>query len=84
LLRRVITAEQNVVYTPNDPKIVADDLLIGASAIAGELRAIGFPNCEESEVYYIAKAKKLPINKWGKFLIASRSALRRAAHALTA
>ena len=69
--------------SPIDPKIIADDLLIGATAIAGELRAIGFPKCEESEVYYIVKAKKLPINKWGKHLVASRSALRRAALALT-
>lgn len=55
---------------------LADDLLIGARAIAEEL------GVAVHDVYYIAKTKRLPIGRLGKNLIASRSKLRRAALAL--
>jgi hypothetical protein len=56
---------------------VGDDLLVGASAIADEM------GMEAHGIYYAHKKKLLPIKKWGKHLIASRSQLRRAARALT-
>jgi hypothetical protein len=56
---------------------LADDLLVGAPAIGAEL------GIETTAVYYIYKKGKLPIRKWGKYLIASRRTLRRAARALT-
>jgi hypothetical protein len=57
---------------------LADDLLLGARAIADEL------GVDEHAVYYLAKMKRLPIGKLGKNLIASRTTLRRFALALTA
>jgi predicted transcriptional regulator len=57
---------------------LADDLLIGAPAIADEL------GVTEAAVYYLYRMKRLPIGKLGKNLIATRSKLRRATHALTA
>jgi len=66
---------ENPKQPPQDR--VGDDLLVGATAIADELRM------SPSEVYYIAKKKKLPIGKWGSQLIASKSKLRRAARAIT-
>ncbi len=57
---------------------LADDLLIGAPAIAAELGR------SESQVYYLAKTKRLPIGRLGKNLVALRSKLRGAAKALTA
>lgn len=57
---------------------LADDMLIGAHAIADEL------GVEEHVVYYIHKMKRLPIGKLGKNLIASRRKLRLAANRLTA
>jgi hypothetical protein len=56
---------------------LADDLLLGARAIADEL------GVDQHAVYYLAKMKRLPIGKLGKNLIASRTTLRRAALALT-
>jgi hypothetical protein len=64
----------------------ADDILIGAAAIWGELRDLGIVEGDGTDVedkdldkvYYLAKAKKLPIGKFGKSLIASRTKLRRA------
>jgi hypothetical protein len=55
---------------------IADDLLIGARAIADEL---GVP---QASVYYLARIKRLPIGRLGRNLIASRAKLRRAAMAL--
>ena len=60
------------------------DVLIGAAAILDELRELGVIGETDNEssdldkVYYIAKAKKLPIGRFGKSLIASRAKLRRA------
>jgi hypothetical protein len=56
---------------------VGDDLLVGAAAIGAEM------NMSDSEVYYAHKKKLLPIGKWGKHLISSRSKLRRHAGAIT-
>jgi hypothetical protein len=56
---------------------LADDLLLGARAIADEL------GVDQHAVYYLAKMKRLPIGKLGKNLIASRATLRRATLALT-
>ena len=57
---------------------LADDLLIGAQAIADEL------GVEPHQVNYIFKTKKLPIGKMGKQYIASKKQLRRAALACIA
>lgn len=59
-----------------DPRL-ADDLLIGAPAIAEEL------GVEVHAIYHLFKTKRLPIGKLGKNLFASRSKLRRAANLLT-
>jgi hypothetical protein len=58
------------------PERLADDLLVGAAAIAHEL------GISEDAVYYIHRKKRLPIGKLGKNLIATRTKLRRAAHNL--
>lgn len=55
---------------------LADDLLIGAVAIAQEL-GVTVP-----AVYHIVRKGRLPIGRLGKNLIASRSKLRRAALSL--
>jgi hypothetical protein len=55
---------------------VANDLLVGAAAIATEL------GLSETAVYHIARTKRLPIGRLGRNLIASRKRLRRAALAL--
>jgi hypothetical protein len=57
---------------------LADDLLVGGSAIAREL------GLKEAAVYYLAAKKRLPIGRLGKNLIASRSKLRRAFSSLVA
>ena len=56
---------------------LADDLLIGADAIAEEL------GVDRAQVYYFVRKKKLPIGRLGRSLIASRSKLRRAIANLT-
>lgn len=55
---------------------LADDLIVGAPAIAREL------GIKTHAVYYIYAKRRLPIGKLGKNLIASRNKLRRAALAL--
>jgi hypothetical protein len=55
-----------------------DRVLVGASAIADALTEEFERQVTESEVYYIAKKKKLPIGRFGKNLIATRNKLRRA------
>ncbi|MFZ0065337.1 MAG: hypothetical protein WAK90_04130 [Pseudolabrys sp.] len=55
---------------------IEDDLLRGAAAIAEHLRSEGL-NVTPTNVYYFAKAKKLPIGRWGKELIASKTRLSR-------
>jgi hypothetical protein len=57
---------------------LGDDLLIGALAIADELRV------KPHQVNYIYKTKKLPIGKLGKTYIASKKKLRSAAYACIA
>ena len=42
------------------------DLLLGATEIANALTEEFEREVTESEVYYIAKRKKLPIGRWGK------------------
>jgi hypothetical protein len=62
---------------PSSQDRVGDDLLVGAAAIGAEM------NMSDSEVYCLCNKTRLPIGKWGKHLVASRSRLRRAARALT-
>jgi hypothetical protein len=64
--------------TESQTERLADDLLIGAQAIADEL------GVEPHQVNYIFKTKKLPIGKMGKQYIASKKQLRRAALACIA
>ena len=53
-----------------------DDFLKGAAAIAEHLRRNGL-NVANTDVYYLAKSKKLAIGKFGKNLIASKRRLSR-------
>ena len=67
----------NTLEQPQTERL-ADDMLIGAEAIAAEL------GVEPSQIYYIRRMQLLPIGKMGKQLIASRRKLRGAAARLTA
>jgi len=58
------------------PERLADDLLIGAAAIADEL------GLSEDAVYHLRKTRRLPIGKLGKNLVTTRTKLRRAAQGL--
>jgi hypothetical protein len=53
---------------------LADDVLLGATSIAEHITSLGFP-VDEDDVYYLHRAKKWPFNKYGAFLIASKSRL---------
>jgi hypothetical protein len=57
---------------------LGDDLLIGALAIADELRV------KPHQVNYIYRTRQLPIGKRGKLYIASKKQLRSAAYACIA
>jgi hypothetical protein len=61
-----------------DKDKVADDLLIGAPAIAE------FLGVKEDAVYHLVRTRRLPIGRLGRNLIASRKKLQRAVSALTA
>jgi|AmaraimetFIIA100_FD_contig_51_12495738_length_350_multi_3_in_0_out_0_1 hypothetical protein len=52
---------------------LAEDLLRGANAIADFLNSIGFGDVTVGDVYYLRRANKVPIAKFGKELIASKS-----------
>jgi hypothetical protein len=71
-----------------DREKIADDLLLGAQAIAIELKKLGLIKADdenaESKVFYIARKKKLPIGRFGKTLTASRAKLATAVRALVA
>jgi hypothetical protein len=56
---------------------IADDLIVGATAIAAEL------GVNRHAVYYLAARRLLPIGRLGKSLIASRKKLQRALSAST-
>ena len=71
------TLEQSQTERPASDRL-ADDMLLGAEAIAAEL------GVEPSQIYYIHRMRLLPIGKLGKQLIASRRKLRGAAARLTA
>src|SRR5262245_48248002 len=60
---------------------LASDVLLGAKSIAEHITALGFP-VDETDVYYLHRTKKWPFNKYGVFLIASRSGLTRHAEKL--
>jgi hypothetical protein len=66
----------NPEQSPQQAERTDDDFLKGAAAIAAHLRSSGL-SVTDSDVYYLAKAKKLPIGKWGKNLIASKKQLSR-------
>jgi hypothetical protein len=53
---------------------LADDVLLGARSIAEHITALGFP-VNETDVYYLHRAKKWPFGKYGVFLIGSRKRL---------
>jgi hypothetical protein len=60
---------------------LADDVLLGAKSIAEHITSLGFP-VNETDVYYLHRAKKWPFNKYGVFLIASKRHLTRHAEKL--
>jgi hypothetical protein len=66
-----------IVIRDKPAEAPADDLLIGAPAIAA------FLGVKEKAVYYLARKKRVPIGKLGKNLIASKRKLRRAFDALS-
>jgi hypothetical protein len=68
----------DTVETTSQSDRIGDDLLIGALAIAAELK------CKPHQVNYIYKKKKYPIGKFGGLYIASKKKLRAAAQALIA
>jgi len=57
---------------PHEPERPADDILIGAPAIAA------FLGVSKKRLYYYVSKKRLPVGKFGKNLIASKAKLRRA------
>ena len=59
------------------PDRLAEDLLIGADAIAE------FLGVSRKSVYHLASRKRLPVGHLGKNLIASKTKLRRAIRDLT-
>jgi hypothetical protein len=67
----------DTLETKSQDERIGDDLLIGALAIAEELRV------KPHQVNYIYKTKKSPIRKMGKQYIASKKKLRKAALAYT-
>jgi hypothetical protein len=69
---------QDTPETESQTDRIGDDLLIGAIAIADELRV------KPHQVNYIYKTRKYPIRKFGKQYIASKKKLRSAALAYTA
>jgi len=69
-----MSTEKLVVQPERSP--VLDDMLKGARQIGAYIGE------SESAVYYIFKKQKLPIGKYGKELIASKSKLDRALRAL--
>jgi hypothetical protein len=74
----------------NNPAITeradTDDFLHGGAAIGAHLRSKGL-NVTDTDVYYLARTKKIAVGKWGKHLIASKRRLdrdlKRTAQALT-
>jgi hypothetical protein len=56
------------------PDDLAGDLLIGAGPIEEHLKTLGVPN---PDAYYLRRAKKMPIGKFGAHLIASKRKLTR-------
>jgi hypothetical protein len=68
----------DTLETESQAERLGDDLLIGATAIAHELKV------KPHQVNYIYKTKKWPIGKMGKQYIASKRRLREAALAYTA
>jgi hypothetical protein len=74
---RQTQASKTPVELPTKSERIADDLLIGASAIAEYL------GMSEEAVYHLRRTKRLPIGKLGGNLIASRRKLTRAIAALT-
>jgi hypothetical protein len=68
--------DNNREQSPQQAERSDDDFLKGAAAIAEYLCGNGLI-VTNGDVYYLAKAKKLPIGKWGKNLIASKRQLSR-------
>jgi hypothetical protein len=73
-----LETESHTEQTESEAERLGDDLLIGAVAIADELRA------KPHQVNHIFRTRKLPIGKMGKLYIASKKQLRRAAYACIA
>jgi len=60
----------------DEPVDIAGDVLLGARSITEHISSLGFP-VNETDVYYLHRAKKWPFNKYGVFLIASKRRLSR-------
>src|SRR5258707_2508268 len=54
---------------------LAGDVLLGAKKIAKHIETILGVPVDEDDVYYFNRARKLPIGKYGAFLIASKKRL---------
>ena len=68
-------------HDQGDERLAGGDLLIGADPIEGYLKILGVPN---PDAYYLRRAGKWPIGKYGANLIASKRRLARHAEKITA
>jgi hypothetical protein len=59
----------------DDDAHLAGDVLLGAKKIAKHIETILGVPVDEDDVYYFNRARKLPIGKYGAFLIASKKRL---------
>jgi hypothetical protein len=74
-------SQQHIGDDDESVERLAGDVLLGAKSIAEHITALGFP-VNETDVYYLHRAKKWPFNKYGVFLIASKRRLTRHAENL--
>jgi hypothetical protein len=66
--------------TEHEGEACAGDLLIGARPIEAHLKQLGVP---DPDAYYLRRAGKWPIGKYGANLIASKRRLARHAEKIT-
>jgi hypothetical protein len=81
---------QQVLDDQDHAELVGDDLLRGAEALGVFLVELGLippaddPDILKQRVYYAVKAKRLPVGKYGRELIASKTRLIKHVRKITA
>jgi hypothetical protein len=68
-------------HDEGDARVASGDLLVAADPIEDYLKILGVPN---PDAYYLRRARKWPIGKYGANLIASKKRLARHAEKITA